>query len=70
MLGSCNAAAPQVRTEEGQQTVCRRIPRINFTRFFLADVYGAGGKVKSINIGKLRLQPNFQKVSEKLHREA
>lgn len=27
-------------------------------------------EVKSINLGKLRLQPNFQKVSDKLHREA
>ena len=27
-------------------------------------------EVKSINLSKMRLQPNFQKASDKLHREA
>ncbi|CAE7156368.1 fhkC [Symbiodinium pilosum] len=40
-------------------TVCRCVRKKDNKQF----------AVKSINIGKLRLQPNFQKVSEKLHRE-
>ncbi|CAE7215440.1 fhkE [Symbiodinium necroappetens] len=40
-------------------TVCRCVRKKDSKQF----------AVKSINIGKLRLQPNFQKVSEKLQRE-